>query len=464
MKRTVLSSLLLASTFATFAGAGTVGCSSPSDTPSTDAGSTDAVTDGGGGGSCSLCFAGSSGNSFCAATSTCGKRSAVIDACDWGFVESDVNCDARHLAPTNLGIDCRAPKNLKDVRCHDGTPQPSSIGTGIGWGTGVLRGSFIDPVTKHLVISYASPTEGALISVDVDSGARTQVTGDVLTVSQGTVKVGTGLEGITYLDAKAGPDGYYVIAGAATGGGPKPVLLRIDPATGNRTTLYDARTTLDACKLGAVSVDFASMKAYASTRDLDPYIVVAADGTVYSRVYGNDFNGMASFKAGVCTILSAYSLNVPALNKGTGAIMGPITGTAYQNGTLYALTNPDLLVKFDLTTGNRTVVSSHVSGDLLGKGDGLLENFLDVGPDPTELVTTGPTPTASGYSPSNLPSWVVAKTANGDRTAAFPLAEPYRRPVQVFAHPTKTDRWVLTARDTVFLYEPASGNVVRVSY
>ncbi|CAN5740857.1 hypothetical protein BH09MYX1_BH09MYX1_28510 [soil metagenome] len=46
----------------------------------------------------------------------------------------------------------------------------------------------------------------------------------------------------------------------------------------------------------------------------------------------------------------------------------------------------------------------------------------------------------------------------------FALAASRNRPNEVFADPTKSDRLVFTTKDGVYLYEPASGNSVLLSY
>lgn len=442
------------------------GCSSSDAVVTTDGGSPpDGATDGASGGACATCIVvngGATGNAWCQATTSCTKRSTAVAACDWGLVESDVGCTPQALAPTALGIDCRAPKNATDPRCPDGTPGPGTVGSGVSWNSGLsqLRGGFIDATNDRLVITYTDNGQNsALIGVDLETGARTVLSGSV----NGVTKVGAGIEGLQYLDAKSGPDGWYVIARGAAATD-KPVLLRINPANGDRTAVYDARVTAGACKIGAAAVDFATITATViSQRDLDPYIAVGPDASVYSRVYNGSFSGIAAFKGGVCTILSSDS-KTPTLAKGTGAACGTVTGMVFQNGSLLALADYDWLVRFDPATGNRTVVSSHVSGSLIGAGDGLLSNFVSLSRDESEVYTTGIPGTASGYAPGYIPRAVGAKLANGDRASLPMLTAPKAQLNEVMPHPKHTDRMVLTTAHAVYQYEPASGNVVLLSF
>ena len=337
--------------------------------------------------------------------------------------------------PGLLPVDCRNLSNLKDPACK--SPTTYTAATTIGSGPhfvdtlDVVHRGFTD--TNRIIAGLGTKAGGVILAVDVTNGNRTVISGP-------TVGTGTALPEI--FDVQPGPDGWYALANGS--------VWRVDPATGNRTKVWDTAMGVAQCTFLAA----AAITYDAATGGL----AVGTDGTLYLPIITQQVNdlgeGLIAVKSGKCTLVShtGYPMSV---NHGTGpVVLGTKNQLSLRNGKVLAL-DGNQVGSIDLATGNRTVLSNN---QIIGTGPALGGHTMAVTTDVTAAWT------ACGGSDG---IYVKADLASGNRTGLSPylgtplsIGGPW---CTIWMHPTQPLLVVEDANGFAF-FDPSTKNSNVFSY
>lgn len=390
---------------------------------------------------------------------------------------------------TDLPVDCRCNEAQQGGLPICWPPGVSYL-EGNEWGSGprmadVNRlsresgGGFVDPATREYVMtlnwSDATYTQsaGAIWGINVDTGERRVISG-INDTPEGYVTVGGGYDSnatvggvvrhaapFPYIfDVKVGADGFWYAYGAD--GGDNTEIIRVDPATGDRTLVWHRaiegaheefgqcrRFLADPDNLTSIQYNHRSFTMdpagnfYLSFRDAvfgDGIVRIDADGltcTPIMRMHGADgapdIGGGASFQ----------SQNI----RGIGWVQRPGVDPVIVMFTVLGTR----LYSVDPTTGLRTLVSAVGDGDELGSGMGAIGNDWFIWDDATNLLWT---------SGGNSALFVAVNLDTGDRqnllrlssegplvSGGYPVEHEYRGPVKTgvwshsvfYRHPDNSD-------------------------
>lgn len=208
---------------------------------------------------------------------------------------------------------------------------------------------------------------GGVYSVDLDTGARTVISGRYEDPAQGLVFVGTGDE-INPLNLVPHHDGTYVGVMTAYAGSPAAhQLFRVDPRTGARE-VYE----IPSCAAGPPAnwVSF-----YTLVNQTYFPIAVAPDGrfvVMMTEPFGFDGRGLALIdERGGCEVLSFESRDTPSLDVGSGPDIFLASDIEYgPDGMLYVADwASQAIVRIDPVTKNRLAISVTHQGVTVGEGE-----------------------------------------------------------------------------------------------
>jgi hypothetical protein len=280
-------------------------------------------------------------------------------------------------------VDCSVAANrANDPRC--GGILDATVGQGVAlahqnlFGAPLSGGGFLDGGRLVLAvdIDYGSPnTFGIVLAVDLSTGDRTVISGKYRDPANGDHTVGTGTPALVGVhDVQQAPDGSYwasVSTDHALGSAPR-FLVKIDPATGNRTQLWSdggngikcTNPTTNAMTTTKYTVDSSS-------------IAIAPDGAVYYSVQGNPQSAGNAIvklnpKAGTCTLVTASQAAAAGDNRGSGPLnFVGVKGLRLDgSGFIWGVEgDTNSLWKIELASGNRTRVSSHSGSSMVGNGN-----------------------------------------------------------------------------------------------
>jgi hypothetical protein len=435
---------------------------------------------------CTSCLGLFPGNSarcgWCAASQTC------IDAQDYGpetpaacsggwnnsLLKSDLRCSTRGTALTELPVDCRIP-NSSDLRCsdpRDSTSITDSLGEGPSLSSvGQFYHGFIEHKKPELIVGISS-TDGpaAVLGIDLTSGNRRVVTGSYADLRKGTISVGKGPSTDSYYDVQLAPDGsYYALVQPPTDLGTSEDILRIDPATGDRTLLVDGSTVL--CKAGQTGLHFSTYSLTLGANNQEHSIAVGADGTIFGTAFTSDGGGISAIVAiqkGTCRVISSssFSHDQPEAEIGSGPplSMEPVS-LELAGDTLYGIVSFVAVIAIDITTGARRLVSSADPALHTGMGSGIAADWLWPSKGGKTIYTFGAQAKNTSTSDSNLGA-ISVDLATGNRTEFPALGGPLAAGGEGagFEHPAHPGIFVVTQHRGVELFEPATGNSMHLSY
>jgi len=392
-------------------------------------------------------------------------------SCEWGWAPYSSNCDSLdgiYIQPTTLDIDCRAVANAEEPRCQ-GADQvtPGSLGAGPAFpadSSGTLFGGFVDTAGNRLVIGAytggSGVSYGSIWSVDLATGDRTLSSGAIVDPIQGELTQGSGVElGENVLDVEALPDGDWVAWTVDNAYNTR--VLRVDPATGDRTLMYEDPPSRDPspCAHAGLFYGLGSSNGGSSLFS----IAVGSNGQMYLPLGSADEGGsgdigIAAMSAGGdCTVVTLGSPDASHRKGGGPFATSPYRGIALDGSTLYATALSGQLHAVNTATGDRTLVSEE---GILGEGPDLNQEHMTL-VDGT-LWTTG-----ESYS-SDSQARIDVDPASGDRTARHvadgPLYSSSAQPVFMVAHPTLPGVAVVALQRSIALYEASSGNSVLLSH
>ncbi|MEC9442929.1 MAG: hypothetical protein VYE40_17685 [Myxococcota bacterium] len=301
---------------------------------------------------------------------------------------------------TSLEADCRCGTN--EVPLH-GVDMCSFISTGVSereaivgerlegearnrFGSGPsmagvfntqYNGGFIDQEARKLIVANSwngsDDTKGVIFSIDLDNGDREVISGQYPT-DAGVQEVGDGPSFTYAIDVKPGPDGaYYVFTDSQQTA--DATIYRVDPATGNRTIIWDApdsTTTweeardspfgqcIDGYGTGVVQYSQLGFAIDEQGRYYIGYANVQRDGRGIVRI---------SADGSECEYITATGNRQDGMTKGSGGDLGGfVQGFTFHDGKLWAFTTqPKKLWSIDVETGNRTEEMEALSAGALGE-------------------------------------------------------------------------------------------------
>lgn len=409
-------------------------------------------------------------HAWCAASASC---VGIHDSCEYGLLSTDSQCDQPQLfEPTVLAVDCRQP-DATDPRCDpDHNAPPKAIGKGPMDNFYAFGGGFIDAANHRLVTAFScdicSQKDSGVMAIDLTTGDRTLVSGQVNDTLLGIQKVGTGDRISSLDDVQPAPGGKWwaldSISGAAQ-------IIEIDPATGNRTIVYPQEQFLQdggICKVGTLGIALGFGASSNSFTSGLANIVVHPDGKVYirgGRAYDKQLNeldlyAIAELDHGACRIVTAFSTKMPDLAVGNGPTFNEMYDwLGERNGALVAGVSEYYMHAIDIASGDRTMISSAATGGMLGDGGALGAAFVTSSPDGATLLTTGK------FNTETFGGTVNIDVATGTRTTLAPAAGPQKNgddglPI---AMPGLDGVYVIASLGMVTLYEPATGNSMFLS-
>jgi hypothetical protein len=292
-----------------------------------------------------------------------------------------------------------------------------------------VGGGFIDELTNEYILAMNwkdavfTQSVGVIWAIDVDTGARRVVAGTIDTPN-GYETTGAGYDSnvtvsgvvrhaasLPFLwDVQRGPDGDWYSYASDTADNVE--IVRIDPATGDRTLVW--RKDVDGqvfgmpqCasdRVGELSVQFTE-KSFA----MDPA------GNFYLTFHNpSDGDGIVRIPAdgSACDVVMRVNSTSGDIGTGFSIQSQNIRGMAFFDETIYIYTIlGDRLIAVDPATGNRTLVSS--VEDQLGSGHPSIgENWL-IFDDATGLLFT---------SGGAADQFVVVDLATGDRQNLLQLS------------------------------------------
>lgn len=151
--------------------------------------------------------------------------------------------------PTSLTTDCRCTQVASISTCK----RAASLNASVAFGDGPRfrdveqvdqLGAFQDGREMFIATSWsssASPKQGALLAVNIDTGDRRVVSGSFKDPVNGSTTTGDGPAFGVVTHAIKGNDGYYVASVDETGEEASlPIIFKVDPDTGNREIVYNA--------------------------------------------------------------------------------------------------------------------------------------------------------------------------------------------------------------------------------
>jgi len=278
--------------------------------------------------------------------------------------------------PTDLQADCRclinnAPLAGLEVcgRPFDRATGGLTVGTGpriFGLANAHFSGGFIEGNEIVVAVYWGSSTaqRGAVMAVDVDSGNRRLISGDLSSVT-----AGSGPAFSYALDVRKGVDGnYYVFTQSTLPGAPS--IFRVNPTTGVRTLVWKGQGAgFGQCAAGDPNA--AANGIYVQYTN-QGFAVDAAGGFLLG--YANpirDGRGLVRISADgtTCSYVSATGTRADGLTRGTGPNMGGfVQGFMVDGGKVVVqITQPKALIEIDLTTGNRTALFTSTTAGNIGE-------------------------------------------------------------------------------------------------
>jgi hypothetical protein len=349
-------------------------------------------------------------------------------------------------------VDCTTRANEKDVKCQG---EPGTAGSGPKFKGGLtteINHGFVrgNELVVAVELTGADDEYGGVFSVDLSNGNRKLISGKYNDPLEGEVTRGSGKTLNMVKDVAPGPNG-TLIAFAAKNLGANRLIVSINPATGDRSVLFDqAKTSCAGISDREVMFDPGSG------------VAVGPDGAVYAVLNNmpqGSGKGIARIAGGKCAVVTLSGADNAATNKGGGPTMigSFLYNLTFRDNALYVLqynTHPSIM-KIDPATGNRSIVSSADRGT----GRDLAENSFAFAADGTIW-------TYQGYK-SGFSGLVAVDPSTGNRTVSDPKGGPIKRTQGpdrgLWAHPDGK-RLIVQYAKGLYLYDPATGNSNTLSY
>jgi hypothetical protein len=336
-----------------------------------------------------------------------------------------------------IKVDCSVDANESTPECGY-SAEPGSIGDGPAFlgDSPDLRRGFVENATVYL--TYRAGENGAVFSVDTQSGERTFLSGVIEDPQTGPQPRGIGENLGSPWDVGRAPGGkLYVLVDNDMG---RPILL-IDESSGDGEQVVDL--SMAPCSIGGESVQ------------LDPQFEVLPNGDLLFIGDANGGSGLFEIDAAtnLCTTLSFASDD--ANQVGTGPRFYGFRSLTLADTKVYVSDEPsESLVEIDLSTGARLRVSSTDTATPFGEGPY----------SGTEsLLAQGGSVLAARDSLYSSGILTETELATGNRTELFVLGGPLSNPDQPWLYGASEGCFYFGNRDTLYVFDPASGLSNRVS-
>jgi hypothetical protein len=346
-----------------------------------------------------------------------------------------------------LPIDCAAAENVKHPKCVPPRHQSAgSVGAGIvlpfgSTGLGVASGFLGD---EALVLAVDGPQdEGGILRIDLASGDRTLVSGFLTDLAYERRERGSGPSLAHTWDVAPLSDGSWIAAKHVL---PRS-LVRIDPATGDRS--QELSWSSLACGQGPLG----DLRPLAGTM---PHLEVdSADGLLWLvQNPSGTAAGLVRWKGGSCRVVAYHEQESSEFDVGEGPrALGNVRDMRVLGDSLWILSgHVPGVVRLDLETGNRTVVSRSDSPQI-GAGSAKI-GVHSLAPAPDRIWTVGPLI-------SSLFALTRVNPTSGDREGHRPTFGPildsYVSSSQVWLEPL-SPLVVMEVDDAILLFDPATDN------
>lgn len=358
--------------------------------------------------------------------------------------------------PGALPVDCQDPALVLDPVCVPvDHAQRDCVGSGPVLAAGVgdpvdLGFGFVDG--RRLVIAAdGDGTDGALLGVDLETGERAVLSGEIRDIEATTHARGAGpsLAGVT--DVALMPDGSWL---AATFTLPRK-LIRVDPDTGDRNLLWSWSEMVCERPDGGDPVQIHPQDWYGNL------IEVEQDGAVLFPAVTLDTNGDAivRWKEEGCTVVSFNERDTSDVIGGGPMLLGGIRAMERRGGRLYALGASTYgLIEIDLDSGDRRL-ASRWEDPRIGTGKARIGNDA-LAPGQDVIWSLGP---------ANRSSFILTEidVETGDRLghedAWGPVYQVTADVPRIWLH--GSERWlVLELAGGFVLYDPKTDNSNLLSY
>ena len=277
---------------------------------------------------------------------------------------------------TSFDADCRCFENQLPSG-PDVCDRPTRVSaTGFRQGAGpsmvdifgaTYNGGFVEGDELIVAVQHggSSARKGLIMGISTNNGDRRVISGEHPDV--GTV--GTGPAFAHAIDVRLGPDGnYYALSDVSAAR--ESSILRIDSATGDRTTAWQGNNTdFGQCLTG--NLNSAANGVPVQYTDLG--FAVDDAGNFYLG-YANavaDGRGIVRISAdgSSCEFVTADGVRQDGFTRGTGPVLGGfVQGYAIRDGNIYAFTTqPKQFLEIDLATGNRRAIVVAQAAGIIGE-------------------------------------------------------------------------------------------------
>ena len=369
--------------------------------------------------------------------------------------------DGGSTSTTLTLVDCKA--NTTDAKCPTTLRSDARIGKGPRLNLGRTQGGYVEGTKLVVALDLDDNLDdkSLIASVDLVTGERKALSGKYEDPSNGEVAIGSGpslylpygivkvADGIVV--ASSGPDGTIS-------------LLKVDPATGNRTALWSS----DAA--GRLSCGKLANKALISVSH-EVGVAAGPSGEFYLGMeYPNDsftLEGIARIKPDKTCEVVTLSRKVGGSSPddvGSGpALYSNLRGNTFLNGAVWLITHDEYsLFRVD-GAGKRTRVSSSYGATQVGDGDAEMgRNSFALDGTSNVVWTVGATNTGSLFITS-------VDLTNGNRTDR--MATGSYGPVKgtsggnpfVWTIPGSS-YLAIEHGEATMVFDPATGNSNVVSY
>ena len=282
---------------------------------------------------------------------------------------------------TAFEVDCRAGKNSNKSSGKEECMRPfevavnrgSTVGDGPSFGTwpgATISGGFIDYTNNELIASVhwdnSKDGKGLVVAYNMEDWSRRFISGDAQD-DYGHMTIAKGPAFNLLKDIKPGPDGnwyafsYVYRKNTKNSFGSGPVIFKVDPKTGDRETVWEARNpAFGQCPSGRKSIKRESQKFVQYTQEV--FTVDPQDGSFIvsfsnSKMGGTGF-GRVSKDGAKCNIISVSGQRDDDLKVGRGFDMrGPMLGAYLHDGKLYShSTGEKTLFEINPATGDRKAI------------------------------------------------------------------------------------------------------------
>jgi hypothetical protein len=354
---------------------------------------------------------------------------------------------------TAPGQVCQRPSNVSAGAFGAG-PSPRSL-----QGFSVeINGGFVDTANNRIVVGVSHGTDDArkvlVMGYDLTTGNRTVISGIFENPSSGVTMRGAGPAVGFIKDIRLGPDGkYYALNSPDSGDG--ATVLRIDPATGDRTLVWaGADAMFGQCPSGLGTNPHVMPSPWSLEVEPSGSFLMGFGGSPAGSGLGV-LRVSADGRTCSFVTLAGRANDSMAVGGGVSLMGSDIRGLYLHGGALYATHGLTAsLLRVDLMSGMRTRVASSANQTTVGTGGTLGVGWVTYDPRRMSILTTG-----QFASNDTIVSWVDSTSGNRNvLEIAGPAYKGFQNGGGIWVRPS--DGMILMAVDGVAIVavDPETGN------